>query len=122
MDHLIPLQPPGDRSPYLRLSKPLTTVAVRPSAGSGGARNDPDGRPAGTGAGARPLRIEPLPGPEPPTGPPPAFAANILEVEEKRRRDGPDLLADAKPGHGRLRDMERAAGHDAPPPQVDLKL
>ncbi len=80
----------ADRPP----ARPPTAMITAP-AGSGGAAPGGDNgqdRPAGQAPFAHGARIDPLPGPEPPTGPPPAFAANILEAEQRALRERPVVI------------------------------
>ncbi len=77
--------------------KPASAAAIAPLGGAGTLRNDMERRPQPRALPERQVALPPLPDPEPPTGPPPTFAANILEAEEKRLREAvvPDNRATA---------------------------
>ncbi|MCY1125677.1 hypothetical protein OU426_02320 [Frigidibacter sp. RF13] len=87
VDMLTSVQPLAGLPMHVRPARPQTTEAIKPSDGSGTARNDADQR-----SPRERTRdwLEGLPrviGPEPPTGPPPAFEANVLEAEARERKN-----------------------------------
>ena len=65
---------------------PLPVNAVQPNTPSARARNDTGNGATNKGAGA--YILAPPPDLDRPTGPPPAFEANLLEAEAARRRAG----------------------------------
>lgn len=126
VDILTSMQPLAGLSMHVRPVRPQVTEAIRPSDGSGTARNDADQR-----SPRERTRdwLEGLPrviGPDPPTGPPPAFEANVLEAEARERKnlaraaeraaDEADARDRAAAGKGRA--ITAAAG---PPPAGDWR-
>lgn len=88
MPDLLPgLQLQTALQPQLRPPQPHDARIVAGAGGSDGARLGQNGQ-QDHGATRQGTRVEPPPDPDPPTGPPPAFAANVLETEERRRRQG----------------------------------
>ncbi len=125
---VLPIQAPVQTDPLQGARAPAPPAPlVAASAASGQARNDP-GPGAGSGGGAMGggadaraageahlrARLAP-PGPEPksepkpesrpdpnrPAGPPPAFEANLLEVEREKLRAGYEPAPEAAPGRER---------------------
>lgn len=85
VDYLNGLQPQTALAVLGRPPKQTAGQHIAAASGGGDSRNDADTHPQG-----RPPR--PLTAPrDPPTGPPPAFEANVLEVEAQARREGHGL-------------------------------
>jgi len=75
---------------------PVKTVA--PVAQSSKTRNE-TGNQAGNQAGNQNGAVlAPIPDPDKPTGPTPAFEANLLEAEREKQRAGPSLPETSQPG------------------------
>ncbi len=93
--------------PQVRAAEPVETVtAVKPPEGADRTRND-----VAQDAGKRPDREaprarDPAADPAEPKGPPPAFAANVLEAERARFREGE--LTDAEVTAARRENREAA--------------
>jgi len=90
--------------------RPAGTLVFAAGHGGGatGNGNTPQARtpPAPTKGAA----LDPLPGPEPPAGPPPTFSIRILEAEAKHRREAAQSLRPTDPGR---------AGQNAAPAHPD---
>ncbi len=88
-DNLHRLQPVGLPTMVARAPHPAPEHRVAAVASGASARRDPhpdlsaQEQPGQRTAGRVPIE----PPPNPPTGPPPAFEANVLEVESRARRD-----------------------------------
>lgn len=129
-DFLLGLNPLAVAVPQVRAPKTADRLVVAGAGDTGGARLDTSGRGARDDAPPRKTEIGPPPDPDPPTGPPPAFQANVLEAEERKRRAGPEPLADAgaraDPGD-KIADAEKPAPRHrvadwpeaTPPPRYD---
>ncbi|HQY44305.1 MAG TPA: hypothetical protein PK450_09020 [Paracoccaceae bacterium] len=106
VDYLNGLQPQTALAVLGRAPKPTTSQQVPAASGGGESRNDAHAPPHG--------RTPPPPLIEPhdrPTGPPPAFEANLLEVEAKARRENPRLSDDDGEAHA---DARQSGGPQSP--------
>ena len=112
-DFLLGLNPLAAAAPLARAQKPADRIAVAGAGDKGGARLDTSGQGA-RGEPPRKTEIGPPPDPDPPTGPPPAFQANVLEAQERKRRAGPDPLADTGTG---VAQIDAAAEKDRSAPK-----
>lgn len=106
VDYLSGLQPQTAPAVLGRAPKPTTSQQVPAASGGGESRNDADAPPHGRTP--PPPLIEPR---DPPTGPPPAFEANLLEVEAKARRENPCLSDDDREAHA---DARQSGGQQSP--------
>ncbi|MGB3147187.1 MAG: hypothetical protein WBA91_05440 [Paracoccaceae bacterium] len=86
VEFVLSLQPLAGPVHQSKVTKPVDPVTVAASGGAGGSRNDTDWQRPRQTPQSPTGKIEPLPDPDPPTGPPPTFEANVLEAQEQRER------------------------------------
>lgn len=85
----LPVSPPPEQAVVVRQAQSPTKV-VEPAAESSKSRNETANHSGTSGGGQARASYSPLPDPNRPTGPPPAFEANLLEAEREKFRAGPD--------------------------------
>lgn len=70
---------------------PSPVKTVTPVSQSAKTRNETGNQAGGGSGGQNGAVLAPIPDPDKPTGPTPAFEANLLEAEREKNRAGPNL-------------------------------
>ena len=84
------IPPPAVATALMRVAQPAPGKRIVAPADSGNIGNDAQNRHKPPDAHIRhPVVVPPRPDADRPTGPPPAFEANVLEAEAERRRQKP---------------------------------
>jgi len=92
----MPIAPAPETATVARQA-PAQVLAVAPKQAGAQTRNEPGADSGGFSGGQPKAKLAPMPDPDAPTGPPPAFKANVLEAERERQMSGRDRAIDTPP-------------------------